>query len=297
MLHVSSVELITLQVEEGVTSIPNIGQSRFVIDYYCRIWLDLLPLWSLGDPRRDPVRNVAAGVQEAVIGWAKQRALALEIRSVIEFIKWLAVGLGDQPAYLLWDATRFASCHIQYWQKRRQTRCQPEDEGIWKRPTVDRQLGSALKTALKQVTAVLKDHACGVELTWKQLCNPDPRQPLTTLLQACFELSGGSQLSGKAYSAAWGKFTVSRLNVWASTATLSGTAAKKAMMDTANNHQIRMTLQLFANSIHSDVRIVLRGLQAFKLHAASRIESTRAQVEVRSYVDLPKVLAAVTMSL
>jgi len=60
-----------LQVEEGVTSIPNIGQSRFVIDYYRRTWLDLLPLWSLVDPSRDPVRNVAAGVQEAVIGWPK----------------------------------------------------------------------------------------------------------------------------------------------------------------------------------------------------------------------------------
>lgn len=217
---------------------------------------------------------------------------------MIELIKFLAVGLGDQPAYLLWDATRFASCHAQsgrsqYWQKRRQTRCQPEEEGIWRQPAVDRQLGSSLKTALANLRSVLKDFASGVNLTWKQLCNPDPQQPLTTLLQVCFELSGGSQLSGKAYSTAWGKFKVSHVSVWAGTARLSGAAAKKAMMDTANSHQIRMTLQLFANSIHSDVGVVLKGLEAFKLHAASRKELTRAQVQVSLHCTLPEVLAAI----
>lgn len=151
---------------------------------------------------------------------------------------------------------------------------QPEEEGIWRRPTVDRQLGSSFKPALVNFRSVLKHFVCGVDLTWKQLCNPDSCRSFTTLLQVCFELSGGSRLSGKAYTTVWGRFKVSHFNVWASTATLSGATAKKATMDTANNHQNQDFTAVCQLKIHSDTRVVLKGPEAFKLHAASRINSS-----------------------
>lgn len=52
------------------------------------------------------------------------------------------------------------------------------------------------------------------------------------------------------------------------------------MMDTANNDQMRMTLQQFANAIHSEAAIVLKGLDAFRLHAASRVQSTHAGAHI-----------------
>ncbi|KAL0029753.1 hypothetical protein WJX79_007478 [Trebouxia sp. C0005] len=91
---------------------------------------------------------------------------------------------------------------------------QPEEEGIWRRPTVDRQLGSSFKPALVNF-----------------------------------------------------RFKVSHFNVWASTATLSGATAKKATMDTANNHQNQDFTAVCQLKIHSDTRVVLKGPEAFKLQA------------------------------
>lgn len=235
------------------------------------------------DPRRDPVRNRAAGVQEGVIGLAKQRLQAKGNLSLIEFIKVMAVGLGGEPAMLTWDATRFAGSHIQsarnrVWQIK--SASQLQEEGIWRRLTVDKQLGSMLMSAMELLKRQLRESGCETVLTWKELCHPDSRQPLTLLLQFCFELSGGSHLSEKAYSAAWGRFITTHVKYWASTKSSKGLAAKKMFMSTANNNQIRMTLQLFANSIQADPAVLTKGLEAFRLHTASRLETTRAQVEV-----------------
>ena len=60
--------------------------------------------------------------------------------------------------------------------------------------------------------------------------HPDCRQPLTQLLQVCFELSGGSQLSGKPYNGAWGRFVTTHVKYWASTRSSAGLVARRMLL-------------------------------------------------------------------
>ena len=120
-----------------------------------------------------------------------------------------------------------------------------------------------------------------VRLTWRELCNPDPLQPVTQLMYKCFQLCGGGNLSGKDLKTAWQPFNKTALDMWSSTRTFSGDAARKALISTANDNHIRMTLQLFATAVLSDPTAAVTSLTKFEGIAGSKISETRAEVEVR----------------
>ena len=229
-----------LQEKLDAAQLRNPFQSMYIIAYYLKQWLDKLTLFSHIDPRRDPVRNVAAGVQEGVIGRLKTRVLKAfpSKPTLLQFLCFTAVGYKGQPGLLDADALRFVPAHQQSSRNRLFTAPWKRDlEGIWKRPVPDRRLAAQLKQALVVLKQTLKDNGVELKPTWALLCKPDMSEPHSQLLWVCFELAGGSDLSGKAKKNTWSSFNKTAMEKrWASPGSLVGVGAGAAKMDTANNN-------------------------------------------------------------
>ena len=170
-----------MQVPVGADEADNPFHSVTVLNYYLGTWIDQMCIWSMVDPRRDPVRNRAAGVQEGVFAYMKRRVGTARLRtwSVIDLTRWLAVAMGpDQPyGYLQWDAKRFSDAHklghrsALCEEGHKQAASQPESETVWRRPAANLKLATELALAMQTLKSKL-ERSLHPAITGVQLCSP-----------------------------------------------------------------------------------------------------------------------------